>query len=108
VKATTLEARMLNDKVKRLQVEKQEMESQVQAFSRECELLFKKASALEAERVQLRKLVNEQGHMLEAKEQECIKLTTALANFQDNLDIEVRYSADFALRCMQSTWHRSM
>ncbi|KAG0608541.1 hypothetical protein M758_8G113400 [Ceratodon purpureus] len=92
LKAITLEARMLNDKVKRLQGEKQEMESEVQAFSRECELLFKKASALEAERVQLKKLVNEKGHMLEAKERECIKLTTTLANLQDNLDIETRDS----------------
>lgn len=89
LKAIILEARMVSEKVKRLQGEKQEMESQVQAFSRECELLFRKASALEAERVQLKRLLNEKGRLLEAKEEECMKLTTAVVNLQNNLDIEV-------------------
>lgn len=63
------------------------MESQVQTFSRECELLFRKASALEAERVQLKRLLNEKRHLLEAKEAECTNLATALANLQENLEV---------------------
>jgi len=87
LKAIILEARMLSEKVKRLQGEKQQMESQVQAFSDECELLFRKASALEAERVQLKRLLNEKEHLLEAKEEECMKLSSALVNLQDNLEV---------------------
>lgn len=91
LKAIIHEARMLSEKVKRLQSEKQEMESEVQALSRECEMLFRKASALEAERVQLKRQLDEKEQLLEAKEDECMKLTTALVKLQpDNiLDIEV-------------------
>lgn len=92
LKAVMFEAKMLSKKVRRLQTEKQEMESQVQAVSRDYEFLFRKASALEADRVQLKKLAHEKRHMLEVKEQECIKLTTALGNLQRNLDTETRDS----------------
>lgn len=99
LKAVMFEAKMLSKKVRRLQTEKQEMESQVQAVSRDYEFLFRKASALEADRVQLKKLAHEKRHMLEVKEQECIKLTTALGNLQRNLDTEVCYRDLFFFKC---------
>lgn len=87
LKAILVEARMLCEKVKRLQGEKAHMESQVQTFSRECELLFRKATALETERVQLKRLLNEKGQLLQAKEEEFTKLSNAFMNLHDNFEV---------------------
>lgn len=97
LKAVLLETNMLKGKIIRLQIKKQDLKSQVQAFSRECELLFRKVSALDAEREELKKLINEKGLMLEAKEQEWIELTAAFVNLQRNSHPEVCYTTHFII-----------
>ena len=86
-----LEARKLNEEVEQLRREKEAKEKVAQAKSRQCELLVKRLSSLTTELEEVKSTAHRKQHLLEAKEQEYLKLANVVQDLQRKLEIEVNY-----------------
>ncbi|KAG0583316.1 hypothetical protein KC19_3G126400 [Ceratodon purpureus] len=85
-----LQARRLNEEVERLEREKEVKDNLAQAKSRQCELLSSKVSSLANELEEIKTAAYGKQRLLEAKEQENLKLASVLQDLQHKLEIESR------------------
>lgn len=89
VEGIIYEAGKLNEELERLQNEKEANDSLAQAKSQQCEILSKKVSTLVTELEEVKSEVLEKQRLLEAKEQENLKLASFLQELQHKLVTEV-------------------
>lgn len=90
VEEIILQARRLNEEVERLERENEVKDNLAQAKSRQCELLSMKVSSLATELEEVKTAAHGKQRLLEAKEQENLKLTNILQDLQHKLEIESR------------------
>ncbi|XP_024388846.1 uncharacterized protein [Physcomitrium patens] len=90
VEGIIYEAGKLNEELERLQNEKEANDSLAQAKSQQCEILSKKVSTLVTELEEVKSEVLEKQRLLEAKEQENLKLASFLQELQHKLVTETR------------------
>lgn len=93
VEQIILEARRLNEEVKRLEGEEETKDNLAQAKSRQCESLSKKVSSLATELEDVKSAAHGKQRLLEAKEQENLKLSSVLRDLQHKLEIGVHISS---------------
>ncbi|KAG0616695.1 hypothetical protein M758_5G135000 [Ceratodon purpureus] len=85
-----VEARKLNEEVEHLRREKESKERVAQSKSRQCELLSKKLSALATELEEVKSAADGKQRLLEATEEENLKLTNIVQDLQRKLEIEAK------------------
>ena len=101
VEEIILQARRLNEEVERLERENEVKDNLAQAKSRQCELLSMKVSSLATELEEVKTAAHGKQRLLEAKEQENLKLTNILQDLQHKLEIEV-HKFSFTLKLLFS------
>lgn len=99
VEEIILQARRLNEEVERLERENEVKDNLAQAKSRQCELLSMKVSSLATELEEVKTAAHGKQRLLEAKEQENLKLTNILQDLQHKLEIEV-HKFSFTLKLL--------
>jgi hypothetical protein len=99
VEEIILQARRLNEEVERLERENEVKDNLAQAKSRQCELLSMKVSSLATELEEVKTAAHGKQRLLEAKEQENLKLTSILQDLQHKLEIEV-HKFSFTLKLL--------
>ena len=84
VEEIILEARKFNKELEHLRREKEDK-------SRQCDLLSKRLSALTTELEEVKTAAHGKQRLLEAKEQEYLKLANVVQDLERKLEIEVNY-----------------